>query len=182
MTLKKFNVHLPMSKLWCHSLKWKSIVSHFDEIPSLAALEVVKSTQVQCSQWLKFRQNGNNFRLSTYGNDDFRPYRSQPHRTTALQWRHNEHDGVSITSVSMVYLSVSSAANQRKHHWKLRVTGLCAENSPVTGEFPARRPSNAENVSIWWRHHGPPIMRFYISMNENVSDKSANIMPLHVSR
>ena len=37
---------------------------------------------------------------------------------------------------------------------KLRVTGLCAGNSPVTGEFPAQMTSNAENVSIWWRHHG----------------------------
>ena len=36
---------------------------------------------------------------------------------------------------------------------KLRVTGLCAGNSPVTGEFTAERASNAENVSIWWRHH-----------------------------
>ena len=36
---------------------------------------------------------------------------------------------------------------------KLRVTGLCAGNSPVTGEFPAQTASNAENVSIWWRHH-----------------------------
>ena len=36
---------------------------------------------------------------------------------------------------------------------KLHVTGLCAGNSPVTGEFPAQRASNAENVSIWWRHH-----------------------------
>ena len=29
----------------------------------------------------------------------------------------------------------------------------CAGNSPVTSEFPAQRASNAENVSIWWRHH-----------------------------
>ena len=36
---------------------------------------------------------------------------------------------------------------------KLRATGLCEENSPVTGEFPAQMASNAENVSIWWRHH-----------------------------
>ena len=36
---------------------------------------------------------------------------------------------------------------------KLRFTGLCAGNSPGTGEFPAQRASNAENVSIWWRHH-----------------------------
>ena len=37
--------------------------------------------------------------------------------------------------------------------WKLRVTGLCVENSPVTGEFPAQKASNAENASIWWHHH-----------------------------
>ena len=36
---------------------------------------------------------------------------------------------------------------------KLRVTGLCARNSPVTGEFPAQMVSNVENVSIWWRHY-----------------------------
>ena len=24
----------------------------------------------------------------------------------------------------------------------------------MTGEFPAQRASNAENISIWWRHHG----------------------------
>ena len=23
----------------------------------------------------------------------------------------------------------------------------------MTGEFPAQNDSNAENVSIWWRHH-----------------------------
>ena len=27
-------------------------------------------------------------------------------------------------------------------------------NSPGTGEFPAQMASYAENVSIWWRHHG----------------------------
>ena len=36
---------------------------------------------------------------------------------------------------------------------KLRVTGLCAGNLPMTGEFPAQMANNAENVSIWWRHH-----------------------------
>ena len=36
---------------------------------------------------------------------------------------------------------------------KLHVTGLCEGNSPVTGEFIAQRISDAENVSVWWRHH-----------------------------
>ena len=37
---------------------------------------------------------------------------------------------------------------------KLRVTGLCEGNSPVTGDFPAQGASNTENVSIWLHHHG----------------------------
>ena len=41
---------------------------------------------------------------------------------------------------------------------KLRVTGLSEGNSPVTGEFPTQRASNAENVSIWWRHHALCVM------------------------
>ena len=36
---------------------------------------------------------------------------------------------------------------------KPRVTGLCAGNSPGTGEFPAHMASNEETVSIWWRHY-----------------------------
>ena len=36
----------------------------------------------------------------------------------------------------------------------LCVTGLCEGNSPVTGEFPSQRASNAENASFWWSHHG----------------------------
>ena len=36
---------------------------------------------------------------------------------------------------------------------KLRVTGLCVGNSPVTGEFPAQMASNSDFFSIWWRHH-----------------------------
>ena len=31
----------------------------------------------------------------------------------------------------------------------LHVAGLCEGNSPVAGELPAQRASNAENVSIW---------------------------------
>ena len=40
---------------------------------------------------------------------------------------------------------------------KLRVTGLCVGKSPGTGKFSAQMANNAENVSIWWRHHGPTL-------------------------
>ena len=58
-----------------------------------------------------------------------------------------------ITSLTMVHSTVYSGADKKKPS-KLRVTGLCAGISPVTGEFPAQMASNADNVSIWWRHHG----------------------------
>ena len=57
-----------------------------------------------------------------------------------------------ITSLTVVYSTVYSSPDKKKTS-KLRVTGLCLGNSPVTGEFPVQRVSNAENVSIWWRHH-----------------------------
>ena len=55
---------------------------------------------------------------------------------------------VQITSLTIVYWTVYSGADQRKAS-KLHVTGLCVGKSPVTGEFPAQRANNAENVSIW---------------------------------
>ena len=55
-----------------------------------------------------------------------------------------------ITSLTSVYSIVYSDADQRKHQ---SVTGLCAVNSPGTGEFPAQMASYAENASIRWRHH-----------------------------
>ena len=66
------------------------------------------------------------------------------HILHTVEWRHNGRDGVS---------------NHQPHHHcllnrlfrcrpnkisKLRVTGRCAENSPMA--------SKAENVSTWWRH------------------------------
>ena len=57
-----------------------------------------------------------------------------------------------ITSRTIVYSTVYLDADKKKTS-KLCVTGLCAGNSPGTGEFPAQMASNAENGSIWWRHH-----------------------------
>ena len=70
----------------------------------------------------------------------------------ALQWRNNEHDGVSNHRRMDCLLNRLSMHRSRQTS-KLRVTCLCAGNSPVTGEFPAPRASNPENISIWWRHH-----------------------------
>ena len=56
-----------------------------------------------------------------------------------------------ITNLTIIYSTVYSGADQRKHQSSSSLA-LCG-NSPVTGEFPAQMVSNAENVSIWWRHN-----------------------------
>ena len=66
-----------------------------------------------------------------------------------------------ITGLTIVYSTVYWGADQKTS--KLRVTGFVRgihRGSPVTGEFPAQRASDAENVSIWWRHHGDPIIKY----------------------
>ena len=72
---------------------------------------------------------------------------------SALQWHHNERDGVSNHQPHDCLFSRLFRRRSKKTS-ELRVTGLCEGNSPVTGEFPAQMASNAENCSIWWRHHG----------------------------
>ena len=73
----------------------------------------------------------------------------------ALQWRHNKRDGVSNHQPHDCLLNRLFGRRSKKLKTsKFRVTGLCEGNSPASGEFPAQRAGNAENVCIWWRHHG----------------------------
>ena len=65
---------------------------------------------------------------------------------------YNERDGVS-NHLRLECLPNRLFRRRSNEASKLRVSGLCEGNSPVTKEFPAQRASNAENVSIWWRHH-----------------------------
>ena len=65
-----------------------------------------------------------------------------------------------ITGISIVSSTVCPGADQRNHkknikaprHWPLlgKTTG---HSTSVTVGFPSQRASNAEIVSIWWRHH-----------------------------
>ena len=81
-------------------------------------------------------------------------YSKHAKNRSPLQWRHNDHDGVSNHQPHGCSLNRLFRRRSKKIS-KLRVTGLCVGNSPGTGEFPAQMASNAENVSIWWRHHDP---------------------------
>ena len=71
---------------------------------------------------------------------------------TSLRWRQNGRDSVSNHQPQDCLLNRLFRRRSKKTS-KLRVTGLYEGNSPRTGEFPAQMASNAENISIWWRHH-----------------------------
>ena len=83
----------------------------------------------------------------------------------ALHWRHNENDGLSNHQPHDCLLKRLFKRRSKKTS-KLRVTGLCVGNSPVTGEFPTQRASNAESVSIWWRHDGSGPMPGVLNINQ----------------
>ena len=83
------------------------------------------------------------------------------HRWNTLRWRHNDHAGVSNHQPYGCLLNRLFSRKSKKTS-KLRVTGLCAGNSPGTGEFPAQIASYAENVSIWWRHHDSAISEIIV--------------------
>ena len=64
-----------------------------------------------------------------------------------LQWRHNERDGVSNNQLHNYLLNRLFRYRSQKTS-KLRATGLCEGNSPMTGEFSAQRTSNELNILI----------------------------------
>ena len=57
-----------------------------------------------------------------------------------------------ITSLAIVYSSDYSGTDQRKHKSSASLAFVRGIHR-VTGEFSAQMANNAENVSIWWRHH-----------------------------
>ena len=79
-----------------------------------------------------------------------------------LRWRHNGRYSVSNHQSHDCLLNRLRRSEKTS---KLRVTGLCAGNSPGTGEFPSQMASNAENVSIWWRHHLQITLPFHVYNN-----------------
>ena len=87
----------------------------------------------------------------------------------SFQWRHNERDGVSDHRRLDCLLNCLFSRKWNKTS-KLRVTGLCEGNLPVTGGFPSQMTSNAENVSIRWRYH----VRCSIAV-ANISNITTNI-------
>ena len=85
-----------------------------------------------------------------------------------LQWCHNERDGVSNHQPHDCLLNRLFRRRSKKTT-KLRVTGLCEGNSPVTDEFPAQRASNAFFTRM--------ILNIYFQPGVSVLKRDNNISP-----
>ena len=90
---------------------------------------------------------------------------------SSLQWHHIDRDGVSNHQPHICLLN-----RLFRHRSKLRITGPCAGNSPVTGGFPAQTASGAENVSIWWCHHVLILEYFPLQPVQNLNFDSGQWM------
>ena len=111
------------------------------------------ATLVQIMSWCRIGDNPLSEAMLVCFTDAYMHHQaSVSYYYISLQWHHNKHDGVSNHQPQYCVLNCLFTCRSKKTS-KLRVTGLCEGNSPETGKFPAKRASNAENVSIWWRHH-----------------------------
>ena len=97
---------------------------------------------------------------------------------TSLHWRHNEHNGVSNQPPRDCLLNFWFR-RRSKETSKLRVTGLFAGNSPVTGEFPAQKASNAENVSIWLPQNDFEVPQHCMGRNDQTEAPSIHVTNNH---
>ena len=73
-------------------------------------------------------------------------------KPSTLRWCHNGRDVLKNHQPHDCLLNRLFSLRWKKTS-KPRVTGLCAGNSLVTGEFPAQMASDTEIVSIGWHHH-----------------------------
>ena len=78
-----------------------------------------------------------------------------------------------ITSLTIVYSTVYSDADQGKHQSSASLAFVRGK-SPGNGEFPAQMASYAENVSSWRRHHVHALISKIVLAEETDTDSVSN--------
>ena len=100
----------------------------------------------------------------------------------SLLWHHDGRDGVSNQQPHDRLLKLNCLFRRRsKYTSKLRVTGRCAGNSPVTSELPEQTVDNTASVSIWWRHknierHTAHTIVSWLNLNKWVTVHTSDLM------
>ena len=142
---------------WIPLIKGRELGKCFHIMTSLflikmaaTSMTVIKKKILSC--WIYFAKHDEHVWIIFYhlNTEIAQVFEYQSHDT--LRWRQNGRDSVSNHQPHDCLLNRLFRRRSKKTS-KLRITGLCVGNSPVPGEFPTQMASNAENVSIWWRHH-----------------------------
>ena len=140
---------------WREIITWHSFVRIYLLINVLISVPVFSSPMVAQMSLEPFWYSLTQFQPLAPVGEQFLPNRRISEdfgESLSLQWRHNGCDGVSNNQLHDCLLNRLFRRRSNETS-KLCVTGLCAGNSPIAGEFPAQMTSSAEKVSIWWRHH-----------------------------
>ena len=80
-----------------------------------------------------------------------------------------------ITRLTIVYSTIYSGANQRKYQRSASLAFVRGIHR-MTSEFPAQSASNAENVSIRWRHHGKGALSRFLPHGRKSEEKPSVIL------
>ena len=96
---------------------------------------------------------------------------------TTLQWRHNGLDGVSLTSLTIVYSTVYSAANQRKHQSSASLAFVrWIHRGPVNSphKWPVKRGKCFHLMTSSWNLS--PIRSVYLEMRGSCSTNDGTVV------
>ena len=143
--------------------------------------DVIRQRRVNQWRAASFRENTKNIFVFDIGRRRWMWQVFKIHSEQTLQWRNSGRDGVSNHQPHHCLLNGLFRRRSKKTS-KLCVTGLYAGSSPVTGEFPAQMASNAENISIWERHHGNesiPVLRSQYRGCRCVGDGRSERISIH---
>ena len=92
------------------------------------------------------------------------------------QWAQYRLKSLASRLFSQLFIEMQIKENiKAPRHW------LWAGNLPGTGEFPVQRASNAENVSIWWRHHGNPRIFIMLTLSSLAAQQVVITAPYHAA-
>ena len=99
-------------------------------------------------------------------------------------WNHHWRIAHFISVLLSISFSVGYLSYQPTHYNDIIMdsplfTQPCAGNSPGTGEFPAQKASNVENVSIWWRHH---VLLFFCGFKSSGNERYVKLWVAHAPR
>ena len=133
---------VPYDLMWynlCYLYDWK----HFVLNVNLADIRIIKVNLVGTRGWVLWRWGD-----VAAPDQLYHPFYNRGKGTIMSVM------AIQITSLSIVYSTVYSDVDQRKHQSSASLAFWGGRgNSPVTSVFPAQRTSDALNISIWFRHH-----------------------------